>query len=244
MVQFRVRAESLSEVAGHLGSVIATFDGNLAAVESQVSGVLPTWKGDDQESFQENWKTFVAMADAVRMSLVALQGGLLAASGSYDATEAGVGRTMNQARPGTVAIRKYNAAYEKIIAAGEQRAEDMAEFFGRDYAGDREKEQFGGGAVRGRNGRWTGGGSEDTDGDGDSDGIGTGPYLSQASVDELNGVPGADGGEPDGDKGDGKDDGDRDGRDRDDRDGDDDRVRGERVRLEADFVAFEGRTDG
>lgn len=155
MVQFRVRAESLTEVAGHLGSVIATFDGNLAAVESQVNGVLPNWEGDDQESFAENWKAFVAMSDAVRMSLVALQNGLISASGGYDATEMGVGRSMNQGRPGVVALRKGTAANSAIVATGEERAEDMAEFFGRDYAGDREKEQFGAGAVRGRDGRYS-----------------------------------------------------------------------------------------
>lgn len=187
MVQFRVRAESLSEVAGHLGSVIATFDGNLAAVESQVNGVLPNWEGDDQESFAENWKAFVAMSDAVRMSLVALQNGLISASGGYDATELGLGRSMNQGRPGVVALRKGTAANSAIVATGEERAEDMAEFFGRDYAGDREKEQFGAGAVRGRDGRYYGGGQEDTDDDGDSDAIGTGPFLSSESVEELDG---------------------------------------------------------
>ncbi|WP_345751895.1 WXG100 family type VII secretion target [Microbacterium rhizophilus] len=214
MVQFRVRAESLTEVAAHLGSVIATFDGNLAAVESQVNGVLPTWKGDDQESFAEHWKAFTAMADAVRMSLTALQGGLMAASAGYDTTEAGVSRGFATARPTVSAVRRYSAAHGRAVGAGEARAEDMAEFFGRDYAGDREREQFGGGAVRAGAGRYSGGGTEDTDGDGDSDGIGAGPFLLQDSVDELNGVPGADGGEPgpstekneaahDGDRGDG-----------------------------------------
>jgi uncharacterized protein YukE len=187
MVQFRVRAESLTEVAGHLGSVIATFDGNLAAVESQVNGVLPNWKGDDQESFQENWKAFVAMSDAVRMSLVALQNGLISASSGYDTTEMGVRRSLAQGRHGVVAVRRSTGAQGAVVAAGEERAEDMAEFFGRDYAGDREKERFGAGAVRARNGRWVGGGSEDTDGDGDSDAIGTGPYLSSGSVEELYG---------------------------------------------------------
>lgn len=263
MVQFSVRAESLMEVAGHLGSVIATFDGNVAAVEAQVSGVLPNWKGDDQESFQENWKAFVSMSDAVRMSLVALQSGLMSASAGYDSTEMGVRRTLNQARPGTLAIRKATAAYGKVIAVGEARAEDMAEYFGRDYAGDREKERFGAGAVRGRDGRWTGGGNEDTDGDGDADGIGTGPYLSQASVDELNGVPGADGGEPDrelsadgggagdGDRGDGDIPRDGDGK----RDGGEahlliggaeaqiTEVRSEGAELQAEFASFERNRD-
>ena len=196
MVQFRVRAESLMEVAGNLGSVIAAFDGNIAAVDSQISGVLPNWKGMDQELFQENWKAFVAMSDAVRLSLSGLQNGLMSASAGYDSTEAGVHRSMNQTRPNVVALRKGVTSYGNVVQGGEQRAEDMAEFFGRDYAGDSEDERFGGGALGRAGGRYTGGGTKDTDDDGDGDGIGRGPFLMQDSIDELNGVEGADGGEP------------------------------------------------
>lgn len=195
MVQFFVRTESLIEVAGQLGSAIALFDGNMAAVESQVNGAHPSWRGDDEESFFQNWKTFTGLADAVRLSLSGLQLGLMAAASGYDTTELGIRKGMNAARPNILAIRKYAKAYSKVIRYGESRAEDMAEFFGRDYAGDKEKERFGGGAVRGAGGRYTGGGNKDTDHDGDKDGISSGPFLSQASVDELNGVEGADGGE-------------------------------------------------
>lgn len=195
MVHFFVRTESLVEVAGQLGSAIAVFDGNMSAVESQVSGAHSSWRGDDEESFYENWRTFTGLAASVRFALTALQMGLMAAASGYDSTELGIRKGMNVARPNVLAIRKYAKAYSKVVRYGEARAEDMAEFFGRDYAGDREQERFGGGAVRGAGGRYSGGGNKDTDGDGDGDGISSGPFLSQASVDELNGVEGADGGE-------------------------------------------------
>ncbi|WP_156761679.1 hypothetical protein [Microbacterium karelineae] len=185
MVHFSVRASSLTEVAALLGSVVATFDSHVASVDSSVQSTLGTWKGDDATALQENWKTFVSLSEAVRMSLTNLQTGLMHASAGYDTTETGVRRSMAQATPSVQGLRKHAQKFGAGVARGEERAEDMAEFFGRDYAGDDEVEEFGGGAVRGSNGRYTGGRRGDTDGDGDDDSIGTGPFLSNESIEEL-----------------------------------------------------------
>ncbi|WP_221584808.1 WXG100 family type VII secretion target [Microbacterium sp. G2-8] len=185
MVQFRVRATSLNEVAGLLGNVLATFDGNVAAVDSTVRSTLSTWKGDDATELEANWQSFVTLSETVRMSLTNLQTGLIGASQGYTTTEGGVRQSMAQTTPSVQALRKHAVKFEEGVATGEARAEDMAEFFGRDYAGDGETEKFGGGAVRGPGGRYTGGGAGDTDGDGDDDSIGTGPFLSNESIEEL-----------------------------------------------------------
>lgn len=187
MVQFRVRAESLAEVAGLLGSVIATFDGHVSGSDAQVQNALQNWKGADADSFQQNWTRFVALSEQVRLALTGLQGGLVAAGAGYDTTEAGLRKAMTQTIPTMQGLRKHAVQFEEGVARGEARAEDMAEFFGRDYAGDDEVERFGGGAVTGSKGRYSGGGAGDTDGDGDDDGIGTTPFLSDESVEELTG---------------------------------------------------------
>ncbi|MGW9112070.1 WXG100 family type VII secretion target [Microbacterium sp. NPDC055683] len=187
MVQFRVRAESLAEVAGLLGSVIATFDGHVSGADAQVQNALQNWKGADADSFQQNWTRFVALSEQVRLALTGLQGGLVAAGAGYDTTEAGLRKAMTQTIPTMQGLRKHAVQFEEGVARGEARAEDMAEFFGRDYAGDDEVERFGGGAVTGSKGRYSGGGAGDTDGDGDDDGIGTTPFLSDESVGELTG---------------------------------------------------------
>ncbi|HLT68093.1 MAG TPA: hypothetical protein VKZ73_09525 [Microbacterium sp.] len=105
---------------------------------------------------------------------------------AYTQTELTTQRSFTGNRPSILAIRKGAQAYAKIIATGEARAEDMAEFFGRDYAGDDEVEQFGGGAV-GRRGGGRNGVAGDSDGDGDSDVKGTGVFLSNESVEALYG---------------------------------------------------------
>ncbi|GGR15023.1 MULTISPECIES: hypothetical protein [Agromyces] len=179
MVQFRVRASALSEVAALLGTVLATFDTNLSTVDAQVKRTVDvTWKGDDAESFSEGWATFMTTAGFVRQSLAALQAGLIAADGSYTQNESGVQRSFTGRAPALAAMRSGTGELGKRVASGEEKAEDMAEFFGRDYAGDDEVEQFGGGALgpRKTSGQATGGGSGDTDGDGDDDSIGEGVF--------------------------------------------------------------------
>ncbi|MEV1131383.1 WXG100 family type VII secretion target [Agromyces sp. NPDC049794] len=178
MVYFKVRADSLSEVAALIGTVVATFDSNLASADQAVTRVAgTTWVGEDAEKFGENWGSFMALAGQVRLALTGLQQGLIAADGSYTRTEAGVGGSFTGGRQGLVAVRSASGGLGKRVATGEERAEDMAEFFGRDYAGDDEVERFGGGMLGSRkSGQASGGGSGDTDGDGDDDSIGTGVF--------------------------------------------------------------------
>lgn len=178
MVYFKVRADSLSEVAALIGTVVATFDSNLASADQVVTRMAgTTWVGEDAEKFGENWDTFMTLAGQVRLALTGLQQGLVAADGSYTSTEAGVGGSFRGGRQGLVAMRNATGGLGKRVASGEEKAEDMAEFFGRDYAGDNEVEQFGGGVLGARrSGQATGGGPGDTDGDGDDDSIGTGVF--------------------------------------------------------------------
>ncbi|GAA1516258.1 uncharacterized protein YukE [Agromyces terreus] len=179
MVSFRVRATALSEVAALLGTVLATFDTNLSTVDSQVKRTVDvTWKGDDADSFSEGWATFMTTAGFVRQSLAALQTGLIAADGSYTQNESGVQRSFNGRAPSVAAMRSNSGKLGAVVDRGEERAEDMAEFFGRDYDGDGEKELYGGGMLGARKstGQATGGGSGDSDGDGDDDSIGEGVF--------------------------------------------------------------------
>ncbi|QEO15128.1 hypothetical protein FLP10_12425 [Agromyces intestinalis] len=186
MVTFRVRADRLSEVASLIGTVVATFDSNLAQVDSAVSRAVDvTWVGEDADKFGENWAAFQTLAAQVRLALTQLQHGLMAADTTYTATESGIGKGFQQGSQSVMAVRGNTGGLGRRVAAGEERAEDMAEFFGRDYAGDDEVEQFGGGAIgyRPGTGQATGGGRGDTDGDGDDDSIGTGPYIASQNPD-------------------------------------------------------------
>jgi uncharacterized protein YukE len=178
MVYFKVRSDSLSEVAALIGNVVATFDSNLASADQVVTRMAgTTWVGEDAEKFGENWDTFMSLAGQVRLALTGLQQGLIAADGSYTQTESGVGGSFRGGRQGLVAMRNATGGLGKRVASGEEKAEDMAEFFGRDYAGDDEVERFGGGVLGARRGgQATGGGPGDTDGDGDDDSIGTGVF--------------------------------------------------------------------
>ncbi|WP_127794263.1 WXG100 family type VII secretion target [Agromyces sp. LHK192] len=191
MVYFKVRADSLSDVAGRIGTVIATFDANLAGVSSTVTSMAQTtWRGLDADKFAEEWANFETQAALVRQALSTLQMKLIAADGSYTRTETGVRTSFNGAAPTVAAVRRSSDPLGKRVASGEEKAEDMAEFFGRDYAGDDEVEQFGGGMLgpRKSSGQATGGGSGDTDGDGDDDGIGEGVFRLDA-VGESLGLP-------------------------------------------------------
>lgn len=180
MVSFKVRAAALSEVAALLGTVLSTFDTNLSTVDAQVKGTVDvTWRGEDAESFAEGWATFMSTAGFVRQSLAALQAGLIAADGSYTTNESSTQRSFTGRVQSVAAIKANSGSLGAKVQRGEDRAEDMAEFFGRDYAGDDEVEQFGGVLGRPGAGQQSKGGpaDTDTDGDGDDDSIGEGPFL-------------------------------------------------------------------
>lgn len=91
MVQFRVRATSLGEVAAHLQTAVAVFDGHMASTESVVSSVVgASWEGADADAFTEQWQALRAQSDLVRLALTALAGQLVAAEGGYTSTESGL----------------------------------------------------------------------------------------------------------------------------------------------------------
>jgi len=91
MVQFRVRASSLGEVAAHLQSAVAVFDGNMASTQSVVSNVVGvSWEGADADAFTEQWQALTAQADVVRLALTTLAGQLVAAEGGYTTAESGL----------------------------------------------------------------------------------------------------------------------------------------------------------
>jgi hypothetical protein len=178
VVSFKVRAAALSEVAALLGTVLSTFDTNLSTVDAQVKGTVDvTWRGEDAESFGEGWATFMSTAGFVRQSLAALQAGLIAADGSYTTNESSTQRSFTGRVQSVASIKANSGQLGAKVSRGEERAEDMAEFFGRDYAGDDEVEQFGGMLGRPGAGQQSKGGPADTDGDGDDDSIGEGPFL-------------------------------------------------------------------
>lgn len=179
MVAFRVRATALSEVAALLGTVLSTFDTNLSTVDAQVKGTVDvTWRGEDADSFNEGWTTFMSTAGFVRQSLAALQAGLIAADGSYTTNESNTQRSFTGRAPSVAAIKANSGQLGSKVQRGEDRAEDMAEFYGRDYAGDDEVEQFGGILGRPSAGQQSKGPADtDTDDDGDDDSVGEGPFL-------------------------------------------------------------------
>ncbi len=91
MVQFRVRASSLGEVAAHLQTAVAVFDGHMASTQSVVSSVVgASWEGADADAFTEQWQALRAQSDLVRLALTTLAGQLVAAEGGYTSTESGL----------------------------------------------------------------------------------------------------------------------------------------------------------
>jgi WXG100 family type VII secretion target len=93
MVQYRVRTESLGEVANLLQSVVSTFDAHVSETDSVVRSVVDSsWEGEDATLFDTNWQEFQAGAAALRAVLSSLAGRLQAAEGGYGSTETGLSR--------------------------------------------------------------------------------------------------------------------------------------------------------
>ena len=91
MVEFKVRADSLEDVAKLLQMVIASFDLHMSHVENRVHQVAGTsWRGDDAETFLEGWRVFEGASVDVRAALEGLAGSLRAAASTYNLTEAGI----------------------------------------------------------------------------------------------------------------------------------------------------------
>ncbi|MDR5698424.1 WXG100 family type VII secretion target [Agromyces aerolatus] len=200
MVSFRVRAAALSEVSALLGTVLSTFDTNLSTVDAQVKGTVDvTWRGEDADSFAEGWATFMSTAGFVRQSLASLQAGLIAADGSYTTNESSTQRSFTGRVQSVASIKATSGSLGAKVSRGEERADDIAEFFGRDEEGGGSAAFLGGALGRPSAGQQSKG---PADGD-DADAEGT-DGAEAGSADGGSGETAAgDGGAGDGGAGDG-----------------------------------------
>lgn len=99
MVQYRVRPESLGEVAQMLRTVVATFDGHLADTDAAVRAVIDTaWKGEDATAFDTTWTDFQADAVLLRGVLESLAIRLVAAESAYSGNETALGGAFTDTR--------------------------------------------------------------------------------------------------------------------------------------------------
>lgn len=116
MVQFRVRASSLGEVAANLQSVIAVFDGHVASTTNVVGSVADvSWRGDDATAFMETWTLWQQQADLVRMSLTTLAAQLVAAEAGYTSTEGGlVNASARERQEDRVVVANVAAVHENV----------------------------------------------------------------------------------------------------------------------------------
>ncbi len=116
MVQFRVRASSLGEVAANLQSVIAVFDGHVASTSNVVGSVADvSWRGEDATAFLESWALWQQQADLVRLSLTTLAGQLVAAEAGYTTTEGGlVNASTRERQEDRVVVANVAAVHENV----------------------------------------------------------------------------------------------------------------------------------
>jgi WXG100 family type VII secretion target len=117
MVQYRVRTESLGEVANLLQSVVSTFDAHVSETDSVVRSVVDSsWEGEDATLFDTNWQEFQASAVALRAVLSSLAGRLQAAEGGYGSTETGLSGGFSESA-GAMAVRPAAASAGLSAAA-------------------------------------------------------------------------------------------------------------------------------
>ena len=178
MVQFRVRASSLGEVAAQLQGVIGVFDGNVEQVASVVSSVAnSSWKGEDADKFVEAWEAWNASAITVRTSLTTLMMQLNAAEGSYTSTESGLSGGFSGRRQAQGGVLAGSSAVAGRVSGGRRQAE-LREEGGveAELVSTGSTEQFVGGGFIGARLQSSGAGPSDTkkaklvaDTDGNSD---------------------------------------------------------------------------
>jgi WXG100 family type VII secretion target len=133
MVQYRVRTESLGEVANLLQSVVSTFDAQVAETDSVVRSVVDSsWQGEDATVFDTQWNEFQAGATALRAVLSSLATRLQAAEGGYGATEAGLGSGFADSE-GALAVRP---AASPTAGLGAPSSSDPSSGAGTEQAGD------------------------------------------------------------------------------------------------------------
>lgn len=126
MVQFRVRAQSLGEVAAQLQGVIAVFDSHVEQAASAVSNVVDaTWVGEDADKFAEQWEVWSASALTLRASLTSLAVQLGTAEGSYTSNESGLQSGFAGRRQGNQGIVTGAASVSTSVAGGRRYAAEF-----------------------------------------------------------------------------------------------------------------------
>jgi WXG100 family type VII secretion target len=91
MAQYRVRTETLGQVAQTLQSVVTTFESQVGSTNSHVQSVVDVlWKGEDAATFQKSWTDFQAGSAALAATLRDLAERLRQAGVSYEFNETGL----------------------------------------------------------------------------------------------------------------------------------------------------------
>lgn len=91
MAQYRVRTETLGQVAQTLQSVVTTFESQVGSTNSHVQSVVDViWKGEDAATFQKSWTDFQAGSAALAATLRDLAERLRQAGASYELNETGL----------------------------------------------------------------------------------------------------------------------------------------------------------
>lgn len=91
MAQYRVRTETLGQVAQTLQSVVTTFESQVGSTNSHVQSVVDVlWKGEDAATFQKSWTDFQAGSAALAATLRDLAERLRQAGVSYELNETGL----------------------------------------------------------------------------------------------------------------------------------------------------------
>jgi len=110
VVEFRVRAQSLGEVAAQLQGVVTTFDAQVAEAAGAVSSVAgASWQGDDAEEFTRAWTEWQAGAVVVRAALTSLASKLVSAQSGYLGTEGGLSGRFGGVAPPSGLVRPGGA---------------------------------------------------------------------------------------------------------------------------------------
>ncbi|WP_186317578.1 WXG100 family type VII secretion target [Curtobacterium sp. 9128] len=125
MVQYRVRPESLGEVAQMLRSVVATFDGHISETDAAVRNVVDTaWKGEDATAFHTTWGEFQAGATLLRGVLESLAVRLVSAETAYHGNETALGGAFADTRSQlTPQAAREKSGLTDRVSADEQRAD-------------------------------------------------------------------------------------------------------------------------
>ncbi|MFJ3379120.1 WXG100 family type VII secretion target [Curtobacterium sp. NPDC090217] len=116
MAQYRVRTETLGQVAQTLQSVVTTFESQVGSTNSHVQSVVDViWKGEDAATFQRSWTDFQAGSAALAATLRDLAERLRQAGASYELNETGLSGNFLENKH-VVPVRKIDGAAGETTA--------------------------------------------------------------------------------------------------------------------------------